>query len=111
MLLQMPYLMRSLLFKRVYLDTLLKNTATNIKTKIEKYRGEGDKINPLLYVVVVLDQQKKLRFLKFSFFEIYGNEVGKVMVDKMKDLFIILFNFYSSIHSPNVQESSRSERT
>ena len=91
-----------------------KHSHKHKKTKFVKYCKEGDKINPLLYVVVVLDQQKKLRFLKFSFFEIYEIEVGKVMVDKMKDLLINLFNlfnFYSSIHSPNVQESSRSERT
>ena len=31
-------------------NTLLKNTATNIQTKFEKYCGEANKINPLLYV-------------------------------------------------------------
>ena len=36
-------------------QTLLKNTATNMQTKFEKYWGEDDKINPLLYVAVVLD--------------------------------------------------------
>ena len=55
--------------------------------------------------------KKKLRFLKFSFFEIYGYAMGKVIVDKVKDLLIKLYNFYSSIHSPNVQESCGSERT
>ena len=58
-----------------------------------------------------LIHEKKLRFLKFSFFEIYGYAMGKVIVDKVKDLLIKLYNFYSSIHSPNVQESCGSERT
>ena len=71
----------------------MKNKATNMKTKFEKYWGEGEKINPLLYVAVVLDPQKKLRFLKFSFSEIYGNTVAKVMVDKVKDLLYELYNF------------------
>ncbi|XP_030958950.1 uncharacterized protein LOC115980889 [Quercus lobata] len=35
----------------------------------------------------------------------------KVMVDKVKDFLYKLYNFYSSIHSPNVQEQSGSERT
>ena len=35
-------------------NTLLKNTTTNMQTKFEKYWGEGEKISPLLYVVVVL---------------------------------------------------------
>ena len=61
MILQMPSLMRFLLFKIVFShlvkskNTLLKNTATNMQTKFEKYWGEGDKINPLMYVAVVLD--------------------------------------------------------
>ena len=49
----------------------------------------------------------------FFFFpsEIYGNVVVEVMVDKVKDLLYKLYNFYSSIHSPNVQDQSGSERT
>ena len=35
----------------------------------------------------------------------------EVMVDKVKDLLYKLYNFYSSIHSPNVQDQSGSERT
>nr|XP_023901326.1 zinc finger BED domain-containing protein RICESLEEPER 1-like [Quercus suber] len=91
-------------------NTLLKNTATNMQTKFEKYWGGGDKINPLLYVAVVLDPRKKLRFLKFSFSEIYGKEVGNVMVDEVKDLLMKLYTFYCSVNSPNVQEPSGSER-
>ncbi|XP_030940046.1 zinc finger BED domain-containing protein RICESLEEPER 1-like [Quercus lobata] len=92
-------------------NTLLKSTATNMQTKFEKYWGEGEKINPLLYVAVVFDPRKQLRFLKFSFSEIYGNAVAEVMVDKVKDLLFKLYNFYTSIHSPNVQDQSGSERT
>ncbi|KAL4626790.1 hypothetical protein ACB092_05G122400 [Castanea dentata] len=92
-------------------NTLLKNTATNMQTKFEKYWGEGDKINHFLYVAVVLDPRKKLRFLKFSFSKIYGNEVGKVKVDKVKDLLMKLYTFCCSVNSPNVQEPSGSERT
>ena len=34
-----------------------------------------------------------------------------MMVDKVIDILYKLYNFYSSIHSPNVQEQSGSERT
>ena len=61
-------------------------------------------------MAVVLDPRKKLRFLKFSFSEIYENAIAKVMVDKVKYLLYKLYNIYSSIHSPNVQEQSGSER-
>ena len=82
-----------------------------MQTKFEKYWGEGMKINPLLYVAVVFDPRKKLRFLKFSISEIYGNAVAEMMVDKVKDLLFKLYNLYTSIHSPNVQDQSGSERT
>ena len=38
---------------------LLKNMATKMETKFEKYWGKGDKINQLLYVAMVLDPRKK----------------------------------------------------
>ena len=43
-------------------NRLLKNTATNMQNKFDKYWGEGDKTNHLLYVGVILDPQKKLKF-------------------------------------------------
>ena len=82
-----------------------------MQTKFEKYLREGDRINPLLYVAVVLDPRKKLRFLKFSFSKIYGNEVGNVMVEKVKALLMKFYTFCCSVNSPNVQEPSGSERT
>ena len=82
-----------------------------MQTKFEKYWGEGEKNNPLLYVAVVFDPRKRLRFLKFSFSEIYGNAVAEVMVDKVKNLLFKLNNFYTFIHSPNVQDQNRSKRT
>ena len=55
-------------------------------------RGKGDKINKLLYVAVVLDPRKKMRFLKFSFFEIYGNEVANEMVDLVRNFMARLYD-------------------
>ena len=44
-------------------NLFLKNMATKMESKFDKYWGKGDKMNPLLYVAVVLDPRKKLRFL------------------------------------------------
>ena len=49
-------------------NTLLKNTVTNMQTKFEKYWGEGDKIDPLLYVAIILDPQKKIKIFEVFFF-------------------------------------------
>ena len=63
-------------------------------------------MNHLLYVVVILDPRKKLRFLKFCFSEIYGNEVADVMVELVRDTLVKLYDFYSCVDSSNVQVAS-----
>ena len=60
-------------------------------------------MNNLLYVVVVLDPRKKLRFLKFCFFEIYGNDVADVMVELVRGSLVKLYDYYFCVDSPNVQ--------
>ena len=90
---------------------LLKNMAIKMESKFDKYWGKGDKMNHLLYVAMVLDPRKKLRFLKFCFFEIYGNEVADVMVELVRGFLVKLYEYYSRVDSPNVQVPSGSERT
>ncbi|XP_023918455.2 zinc finger BED domain-containing protein RICESLEEPER 2-like [Quercus suber] len=90
---------------------LLKNMTTKMEAKFEKYWGKGDKINKLLYVVVVLDPRKKMRFLKFSFSEIYGNEVADEMVDLVGEFMGRLYDDYSRVDSPNVVLPSENKRT
>ena len=90
---------------------LLKNMATKMESKFDKYWGKEDKINHLLYVAVVLDPRKKLRFLKFCFSEIYGNEVADEMVELARGSLVKLYDYYFCVDSPNVQVPSGSERT
>ena len=68
--------------------------ATKMKSKFDKYREKGDKINHLLYMAVVLDPRKKLRFLKFFFSEIYGNEVADEMVELVSGSLVKLYDYY-----------------
>ena len=63
---------------------LLKNMATKMEVKFEKYWGKVNKINQLLNVAVVLDPRKKIRFLKFFILEIYGDEVVNEIVDLVR---------------------------
>ena len=72
---------------------LLKNMATKMEAKFEKYWGKGDKINHLLYMAVVLDPRKKMRFLKFSFSEIYRDEVADEMVDLVRKTMDRLYDY------------------
>ena len=58
-------------------------------------------------MTVVLDPRKKMRFLKFSFSEIYRYEV----VDLVRKTMDRLYDYYSCVGSPNVVVPSESERT
>ena len=89
---------------------LLKNMATKMESKFDKYWGKGIKLI-LLYVAVVLNLRKKLRFLKFCFSKIYGNGVIDEMVELVKGSLVKLYDYYSCVDSPNVQVRSGSERT
>ena len=52
-----------------------------------------------------------MRFLKFSFYEIYGDEVADEMVDLVRKTMDRLYDYYSCVDSPNVAIPSESERT
>ena len=64
-----------------------------------------------MYVAVFLDPRKKMRFLKFSFFEIYRDEMDDEMVDLVRKTMDRLYDDYSRVDSPNVVVQSESERT
>ena len=60
---------------------------------------------------MVLDPRKKMRFLKFSFSEIYGDEVVDEMIDLVRGTLVKVYDYYSCVDSPNVQVPGGSERT
>jgi hypothetical protein len=92
-------------------DNLLKQMATSMHLKFEKYWGEGDKINPFLYVAVVLDPRKKLTFLKFCFSKLYGEAKASEKIANVRDVLTKLFKHYTSVHSPNMEVESFSEKS
>ncbi|XP_073017778.1 zinc finger BED domain-containing protein RICESLEEPER 2-like [Primulina eburnea] len=47
-----------------------------MRKKFDKYWGEPEKVNKLLYIAVVLDPRHKLDFVEFMLAELYGNEKG-----------------------------------
>jgi hypothetical protein len=92
-------------------DNLLKQMATSMHLKFEKYWGEGDKINPLLYVVVVLNPRKKLTFFEFCFSKLYGEQKASGKIANVRDVLTKLFDYYAFVHSLNVEVESVSEKS
>ncbi|XP_076915830.1 zinc finger BED domain-containing protein RICESLEEPER 2-like [Bidens hawaiensis] len=76
-------------------DVRLSCMALDIKVKYDKYWGDGEKMNPLLYVAVVLDPLYKLKYVNWSSEEMYpiGN-IANNMKKKLKSTLIELYDFY-----------------
>lgn len=67
---------------------MLSLIAKGMKAKFEKCWGNGDKINLLVYVAVVLDlQKKKCKYVKFCFSQLFGENVVNQMTGQVKDCF------------------------
>ncbi|KAK9293198.1 hypothetical protein L1049_021187 [Liquidambar formosana] len=66
-------------------NSILSNMAAGMKRKFEKYWGNFDNSNMLLYVAVVLDPRYKLKFVKFWVGTCYEANKGKELLKKIKD--------------------------
>ncbi|XP_028085593.1 zinc finger BED domain-containing protein RICESLEEPER 2-like [Camellia sinensis] len=80
-------------------DPILSSIAKKkMKEKFDKYWGNGDKINLLLYIAVVLDPRRKMTYLQFCFSTIFGGDVVKVkeMLEKVKNCLSKLYDHYAA---------------
>ncbi|XP_028053531.1 zinc finger BED domain-containing protein RICESLEEPER 2-like [Camellia sinensis] len=92
-------------------DDVLCTMAMSMKQKFNKYWGDGNKINLLLYVAVALDPIKKIAYLEFCFTNIFHGDKRKVdeMVNKIISCLIRLYNHYATIYSSNESVSRVTE--
>ena len=70
--------------------------ATDMKRKCDKYWGNVENINPLIFIANVMDPRYKLAYITWSFEEIYGGELAAFMVRKVKDSLTKLYDWYSA---------------
>ena len=66
-----------------------------MRRKFEKYWGNGDNINCLLFVAVVLDPRYKLDYLKYYFGMIYDVVTASKLCKKFDQTLKRLLNFYN----------------
>ncbi|KAK9286449.1 hypothetical protein L1049_014846 [Liquidambar formosana] len=90
--------------------SILTNMAAGMKRKFEKYWGNFNNSNKLLYVAVVLDPRYKLKFVKFWLETCYEANKGKELLKKIKDALTCLYDWYLENNaSTTVQEKSSSQ--
>ncbi|CAL1378358.1 unnamed protein product [Linum trigynum] len=74
--------------------------ATKMKQKYDKYWGDVDKMNKLLYIAAVLDPRLKLQFIGFTLKWMYDDE--KAIFDLTKDVELATYELYA--HYENQME-------
>nr|KJB30382.1 hypothetical protein B456_005G140200 [Gossypium raimondii] len=80
--------------------------AIKMKEKYDKYWGDIDKMNLLMFVACVLDPIQKLKYLEFALTEMSSSEKACEMMQKLKESLYELFDEYKPpLHSTCSQSS------
>ncbi|CAL1391826.1 unnamed protein product [Linum trigynum] len=87
--------------------------AKRMKAKHDKYWGNLDNINPLLFIAVVLDPRYKLEYVVFALDEVFGKDNGgdwtkEELHNKVKGFLDDMFKNYSEMRGVICASSSRS---
>nr|KJB80009.1 hypothetical protein B456_013G077200 [Gossypium raimondii] len=68
--------------------------AIKMKEKYDKYWGDIDKMNLLMFVACILDPRQKLKYLEFALSEMSSSEKACEMMQKLKESLYELFDEY-----------------
>ncbi|KAI7737469.1 hypothetical protein M8C21_018378 [Ambrosia artemisiifolia] len=80
-------------------DHVLMQMSSRMKTKLDKYWGEIDKFNLLVFIASVFDPRTKFMYLEVTLCNMYGDEDGRKISGLCKNALYELFNDYKKIHS------------
>ncbi|KAL6564576.1 hypothetical protein OROMI_016026 [Orobanche minor] len=80
-------------------DPILKKVASAMKLKFDKYWGNWDNMNPLIFIANILDPRNKLQMLKVSIKKSGFNSIkSQEFIDKVKKDFVTLWAEYKGIN-------------
>ncbi|KAH0648098.1 hypothetical protein KY285_033346 [Solanum tuberosum] len=77
-------------------DSLLTCMTKKMKGKFDKYWGDFDDMNMLVFVAVVLDLRFKMKYVKFIFKNYYNSVEGCSKSTKVTDTLTSLYNHYKN---------------
>ncbi|XP_019172864.1 PREDICTED: zinc finger BED domain-containing protein RICESLEEPER 2-like [Ipomoea nil] len=96
-------------------STSEKEMGSHMKQKFEKYWGDPEKMNILIFYANILDPRDKIEYMPAQFAQLYGDEKGKSCFEKVQSSMVLMFNDYTATYhvqsaSPTVQlQSTQSE--
>ncbi|CAN1338966.1 Zinc finger BED domain-containing protein RICESLEEPER 2 [Linum perenne] len=94
-------------FLKCFYDFTLKVSGSSMRRKYEKYWGDIEKMNKLLYIAVVLDPRRKMDFVAFTLSRVYPEQnKGTLLADLVKKATYNLYDHYVKTSSVTPSTSS-----
>ncbi|XP_019153680.1 PREDICTED: zinc finger BED domain-containing protein RICESLEEPER 2-like [Ipomoea nil] len=97
-----------ILNEMVEADGAVKLMGANMKAKFEKYWGDIDKMNYMIFFANILDPRDKLEYMPTQLVHMYGEQKGKDYLDKLLAGLNELYDDYAVSYSPSVVPASGS---
>ncbi|XP_074267907.1 zinc finger BED domain-containing protein RICESLEEPER 2-like [Silene latifolia] len=91
-------------------DEGVRNMASKMKLKYDKYWGKIENLNLLLFVSLILDPRYKMTYVEWMVKTIYGNDKGRLLAMNITYFFETFFDFYAS-SIPKTSNSASSSST
>ena len=91
-----------------YGDASKRSMAFSMKSKFDKYWGDHQKMNLLIFIANILDPRDNLEYMEYQLTQMYEDSVGRSMFCNVKSTFVELFNDYSASVKPHTQACSKS---
>ena len=77
-------------------DVYVRPMGLGMKSKLDKYYGDGDKMNYMIFILHILDPRDKLEYLEFSLKSMYGDYEGVILFENVKAALYELFYDYNT---------------
>ncbi|XP_050212795.1 zinc finger BED domain-containing protein RICESLEEPER 2-like [Mercurialis annua] len=87
-------------------DIDVKNMGQKMKSKFDKYWGDPDKMNKLIFIAYVFDPSAKLDGMEYSLTSMFGDEKGSNLFQSVKCELALLFDEYKSMYETVVDGSN-----
>nr|GMD89744.1 zinc finger BED domain-containing protein RICESLEEPER 2-like [Ipomoea batatas] len=96
-------------------DCEFSSMAKRMVEKYDKYWGNVEKMNMLLYIACVLDPRYKYTYVDFCFKKMYPvdqlKDQASILSTKVRNAMVELFEEYKKMHQPQSSQSTQREST
>ncbi|XP_019179230.1 PREDICTED: zinc finger BED domain-containing protein RICESLEEPER 2-like [Ipomoea nil] len=85
-----------------------KAMGTQMRNKFDKYWGDPEKMNSIIFFANILDPRDKLEYMPHQFVQLYGEEKGKACFTKVQSAMDALYDDYAATYSLSSTQTTSS---